>query len=122
LGNPDNPVICRHLHDVCYNPAEDAFYACTGDRDRPEGHECHWLRGTYDAGEDRWDWRVVVSESMNSRYKSGGINFVDGLLYWISDANGPKPHDRGVFRCHPGDLANPAAHTLLYNPGWNRAT
>ncbi len=37
LGNPDNPVICRHVHCVAYNPAEDAFYACTGDRDRAGG-------------------------------------------------------------------------------------
>jgi hypothetical protein len=54
---------------------------------------------------------------MNSRYKSGGINFVDGQLYWISDSNGPKPYDRGVFRCDPADIANPAKHTLLFNPG-----
>ena len=37
LGNPDNPVICRHIHTVAYNPAENAFYACTGDGDRPRG-------------------------------------------------------------------------------------
>ena len=49
LGDPDNPVICRHMHCVAYNPAENAFYACTGDADKAEGHECHWLRGTYDA-------------------------------------------------------------------------
>jgi hypothetical protein len=117
LGDPDNPVICRHVHDVSYNPAEDAFYACTGDRDRAEGHECHWLRGVYDSKKDRWRWKVIVSDAPNSRYKCGGINFVDGKLYWISDANGPKPYDRGVFRCDPGDIANPKAHTLLFNPG-----
>ncbi len=116
LGNPDSPVICRHVHCVAYNPAENAFYACTGDRDQPEGLECHWLRGTYDANKDQWHWKVIVSNRMNSRYKSGGINFVDGMLYWISDANGPKPHDRGVFRCAPADIANPKAHTLLFNP------
>ena len=102
LGDPDNPVICRHIHCVAYNPAENAFYACTGDRERPEGHECHWLRGTYDANKDKWNWKVVVSEPSNSRYKSGGINFVDGKLYWVADANGPKPHDRGIFSLRPG--------------------
>jgi hypothetical protein len=116
LGNPDNPVICRHIHDVAYNPAEDAFYACTGDFDREEGRECHWLRGTYDAGRDQWDWKVIVSDAMNSRYKCGGLNFVDGQLYWISDSNGPKPYDRGVFRCDPADITRPAAHTRLFNP------
>ena len=117
LGNADNPVICRHIHDVAYNPAENAFYACTGDFDRAQGHECHWLRGTYDANKDTWHWKVIVSDRMNSRYKCGGINFVDGQLYWISDSNGPKPYDRGVFRCDPADITNPAKHTLLFNPG-----
>jgi hypothetical protein len=116
LGHPDNPVFCRHVHCVAYNPVEKAFYACTGDADRAEGFECHWLRGTYDAGRDEWEWKVVVSDHLNSRYKSGGINFVDGELYWISDANGPEPYDRGIFRCAPADLAHPEAHTLLFNP------
>ncbi len=118
LGDPDNPVRARHVHTVAYNPAEDAFYACTGDGDREEGFlECHWLRGTYDWSADRWDWRVLVSDHTNSRYKSGGICFVDGQLYWISDSNGPEPHDRGIFRCAPADLTNPEKHTLLFNPG-----
>jgi hypothetical protein len=118
LGNPDNPIICRHVHTVAYNPDEEAFYACTGDHDKAEGYECHWLKGRYDARADEWDWTVLVSDRMNSRDKSGGINFVDGQLYWISDANvGPEPFDRGIFRCAPEDLTNPDAHTLLYNPG-----
>jgi hypothetical protein len=116
LGDPDNPVFCRHVHTVAYNPAEDAFYACTGDLSKAEGHECHWLRGTYDAAKDEWSWKVLVSDSSNSRYKAGGITFVDGMLYWISDANGPTPHDRGIFRCDPADLTKPEKHTLLFNP------
>jgi len=123
LGDPENPVICRHIHSVAYNPAEKAFYACTGDLDRGEGHgkECHWLRGTYDAAEDTWQWKVLVSGESNSRYKSGGINFVDGKLYWVADANGPKPHDRGIFRCDPADLADKDAHTMLFNPDYESA-
>ena len=116
LGNPDNPVICRHVHTVAYNPDENAFYACTGDGDRPEGFECHWLRGTYDAAADRWDWKVVISDHLNSRYKAGGISFVDGMLYWISDSNGPEPYDRGIFRCAPEDLTHPERHERLFNP------
>ncbi len=121
LGNPDNPVICRHIHSVMYNPAENAFYACTGDSDRENRYECHWLRGAYDAQQDAWDWKVIVSDRLNSRYKSGGINFVDGQLYWTSDANGPAPHDRGIFRCAPADIANPDKHTLLYDPKYELA-
>ena len=116
LGNPDNPVFARHVHDVSYNPAENAFYACTGDGDRPEGFECRWLRGTWDPVEDSWDWRTVHADHLNSRYKGGGINFVDGRLYWISDANGPEPYDRGIFSCAPEDLPNPERHTLLFDP------
>ncbi len=121
LGDADNPVICRHIHCVSYNPAENAFYACTGDSDRAEGYECHWLRGVYDAKTDEWCWKVVVSDKLNSRYKGGGINFVDGKLYWISDANGPQPHDRGIFCCDPADIAKPEAHTMLFNPEYECA-
>jgi hypothetical protein len=125
LGNPENQILCRHIHCVSYNRAENAFYACTGDHDisiakgkgKAKVHECHWLRGTYDAKADKWSWKVIVSASLNSRYKAGGINFVDGKLYWIADANGPKPHDRGIFMCDPADIANPAKHTRLFNPG-----
>ena len=116
LGNPDNLVRARHLHTVAYNPVEDAFYACTGDSDRPDWFECHWLRGTYDAAADVWDWRVIISDHLNSRYKAGGISFVDGQLYWISDSNGPEPYDRGIFRCAPEDIGRPERHTLLFNP------
>ncbi|MBT4822556.1 MAG: hypothetical protein HON70_43015, partial [Lentisphaerae bacterium] len=71
----------------------------------------------YDAEKDEWCWKVAVRDHLNSRYKAGGISFVDGQLYWISDSNGPEPYDRGVFRCAPEDLANPDAHTCLFNPG-----
>jgi hypothetical protein len=120
LGNPDCPVLCRHVHTVAYNPAENAFYACTGDLDRGAGHECHWLRGVYDAAKDSWQWKVLISTISNSRYKSGGITFAGGKLYWVSDANGPlegaAEHDRGIFRCAPGDLTRPEKHERLFNP------
>ncbi len=125
LGNPQNLVICRHIHSVAYNPAERAFYACTGDRDLEDRQECHWLRGNYDAKKDTWSWQVLASADRNSRFKSGGINFVDGQLYWAADANGPiqpgQKHDRGIFRCDPADLANPAKHTMLFNPEYESA-
>ncbi len=120
LGAPDNPVVCRHIHSVTYNPAENAFYACTGDIDRENGHgkECHWLRGTYDREADTWDWKVIVSSDANSRFKSGGLNFVDNEVYWVADANGPKTiretYDRGVFKCAPEDIPNKEKHTLIF--------
>jgi len=123
LGDPDNPVIARHIHSVAYNPAEDAFYACTGDIKRgPKAkEECHWLRGTYDSAKDKWNWKVIITESSNTRYKAGGINFVDGRMYWISDANGPEPWDRGIFHCDPADIGNPKAHTRLFNSNYECA-
>ncbi len=120
IGNPENPVVCRHIHSVSYNPVENAFYACTGDLDRKigVGLECHWLRGTYDAKTESWEWKVVVSSDANSRFKSGGINFVDGQVYWVADANGPKSlresYDRGIFRCAPEDIADKSKHVRIY--------
>jgi hypothetical protein len=126
LGDAGNPIICRHVHSVAYNPVEKAFYACTGDLDRGQNrHECHWLRGTYDAKADTWAWNVLVSVNSNSRFKSGGINFVDGQLYWASDANGLNPaiekYDRGIFRCAPADLADPTKHTKLFEAPFEMA-
>lgn len=129
LGDPNIPIVCRHIHSVAYNPLENAFYASTGDHDRVDGprgskHECHWLRGTYDAASDSWDWKVLVSSDSNSRFKSGGINFVDGQLYWAADANGTNgsmPHDRGIFRCAPADIADVTKHTMLFNPEYESA-
>ena len=125
LGNPDNSTICRHLHSVMYHPEEDAFYACSGDIDRGHGNECHWLRGKYDAPADSWKWEVIVSSNANSRFKSGGINFVDGKVYWAADANGPKTiretYDRGIFRCDPADIPHPEKHTRLFNPEYESA-
>lgn len=125
LGDASNTVICRHVHSVVYNPDERAFYACTGDIDRGFGKECHWLKGTYDALADSWDWRVIVSVDSNSRYKSGGISFVDGQLYWAADANGPKQpdeeYDRGIFRCLPHELADPQKHTQLFDAEFEMA-
>ena len=124
LGDATNPVICRHIHNVTYSPTENAFYACTGDIDRGHGNECHWLRGTYDAKADGWSWKVIISVNSDSRFKCGGINFVDGRVYWIADANGPKvgpEHDRGIFTCAPADITDTTKHTLLFNPKFESA-
>jgi hypothetical protein len=116
LGDAKNTVLARHVHTVAYNPGDDAFYACTGDGTRGLGHECHWMRGTYDAKKDQWNWKILTSVASNSRYKSGGIYFVNGKVYWASDSNGPEPYDRGMFRCDVADLLNPEKHTNMYNP------
>ncbi len=120
VGDPGNKIVCRHIHSVTYNKAENAFYACSGDIDRKNGHgmECHWLRGLYDRAADSWKWKVVVSADANSRFKTGGLNFVDNKVYWVADANGPKTiretYDRGVFRCAPGDIPNKEEHEMIY--------
>ena len=124
LGDPANPIIARHVHNVTYNPDENAFYACTGDIDRGHGKECHWLRGTYDATADAWDWKVIISVDSNSRYKCGGINFIEGKCYWIADANGPaiaNRYDRGIFVCDPADIADKSKHQMLFNPEFESA-
>ncbi|MCX6839512.1 MAG: hypothetical protein NTX35_17125 [Verrucomicrobia bacterium] len=124
LGDPNNKLIARHIHNVTYNPTENAFYACTGDIDRTHGKEVHWLRGTYDAKADVWDWKLLISVDSNSRFKCGGINFIDGQMYWIADANGPaiaNRHDRGIFVCAPKDITDTSKHTLLFNPMFESA-
>ena len=124
LGDAANPLIARHVHNVTYSPGENAFYAVTGDIDRGHGNECHWIRGTYDATGDKWDWKLLISVNSNSRFKCGGLNFINGQVYWIADANGPaiaNRHNRGIFRCDPKDITDTEKHTLLFNPGYESA-
>lgn len=124
LGDPKNPLFARHIHNVCYNPSEGVFYACTGDIDRGDGKEVHWIRGSYDAKADTWDWKHVISVDSNSRFKAGGMNFIDGKMYWIADANGPalaNRYDRGIFMCDPKDFTDTSKHTLLFNPMFESA-
>ena len=42
-------------------------------------------------------------------------------MYWAADANGKKPHDRGIFRCAPADIATPSKHTMLFDPEYESA-
>jgi hypothetical protein len=124
LGDPANPLIARHIHNVTYHATENAFYAVTGDIDRGHGNEVHWLRGTYDAAADQWAWKTLISVNSNSRFKCGGLNFIDGQICWIADANGlaiANRYDRGIFQCAPQDLTDTTKHTLLYNPGYESA-
>jgi hypothetical protein len=125
LGDAANPLICRHVHCVTFNPVEKAFYACTGDLERGFGKECHWLRGAYDLNHDRWTWKVLTSVDANSRYKTGGMQFWDGKCYLIADANGPKRndevYDRGIFRCSPEDITLPSKHEKLFDPTYELA-
>ncbi|MBK8035942.1 MAG: hypothetical protein IPK22_02225 [Verrucomicrobiaceae bacterium] len=124
LGNPKNQLIARHIHNVTYNPAENAFYAVTGDIDRGDGNEVHWLRGTYNAAADQWDWKLVISVNSNSRFKCGGLNFIDGKCHWIADANGlaiGNRYDRGIFVSDPKDITDTTKHSMLFNPGYESA-
>ena len=124
LGDPKNPLFARHVHNVTYHAAENAFYACTGDIDRGDGKEVHWIRGTYDAKADAWDWKHLISVDSNSRFKAGGMNFIDGKMYWIADANGPalaNRYDRGIFTCDPKDFTDTTKHTMLFNPMFEAA-
>jgi hypothetical protein len=124
LGNPKNQLIARHIHNVTYNPAENAFYAVTGDIDRGDGNEVHWLRGTYNAAADQWDWKLVISVNSNSRFKCGGLNFIDGKCHWIADANGlaiANRYDRGIFVSDPKDITDTTKHSMLFNPGYESA-
>ncbi len=118
IGDPNNPEICRHIHGVTYNPYDNAFYACTGDGDRDGQHEVHWMRGTYDWAADKWDWKILISVGSNSRYKSGGFNFLDGKMYWAADANGKiepnEVHDRGLFRCDIADILDKSKHEVMF--------
>jgi hypothetical protein len=114
LGDATNDSICRHVHSIACDEENSTFYVTTGDFDRTSKYECHWLKGVYNLSEDSWVWSFVVSASNATRYKSGGMHFVDGYIYFVSDATDGGAPELGVFKCLPADITNTENHTRLY--------
>ena len=67
LGDRANPIICRHIHAVAFNPAERAFYACTATSTAAMEMNATGCAANTTRRADKWDWQVLVSVDSNSR-------------------------------------------------------
>jgi uncharacterized protein (TIGR02145 family) len=116
LGDPDNPLIARHIHSV--NIGQDGnFYACTGDWEE----EIHFLKCSYDKLADTWSTIDLLSAESRTwqRMRALGVYERNGYLYWGSDGpgtfiyNGVQYDCLGIYKCAFADINDPSKHILL---------
>jgi hypothetical protein len=116
LGDPNNPLIARHIHSV--NIGEDGnFYVCTGDIEQ----EMHFLKCSYNRNADTWNINdLLTGESKNwQRMRALGVFERNGYLYWGSDGPGTFTFKGltydcwGIYKCSISDINDPSKHILL---------
>jgi uncharacterized protein (TIGR02145 family) len=116
LGDPENPLITRHVHSV--NTGGDGnFYACTGDDDL----EIHFLKCSYDDISDSWEVNDLLTGERRDwqRMRALGVYERDGYLYWGSDGPGTFTYHGirydcfGIYKCAAEDINDPSKHILL---------
>jgi hypothetical protein len=95
---------CKHIHNVDFNPADNTFWAQTGDE--PWVTYSHWMKGTYDFPTDVWTWTWIAS---GVNFKTSNIIFKDGYAYWAWD-NTPG----GVCKCAYADMADYTKHVKVF--------
>ncbi len=116
LGDPDNPILTRHIHGV--NIGEDGnFYVCTGDVNQ----EMHFLKCSYNSAADTWDINdLLTGESRNwQRMRAIGVYERNGYLYWGSDGPGIFTYKgvtyecEGIYKCAVYAINDPSQHILV---------
>jgi len=122
LGDPTNPIICRHTHEFSYNKYDGKIYITCGDSHvRPE---LHIFETKYNKSTDTWDELVdlVDDENRNQIHRAIGIGFdKDGYFYFGSDAdfvphthNGVEYDVQGMFKVHKSNINDISKYELLH--------
>lgn len=75
-------LIARHVHAVSYNHADGYFWVQTGDG----ANTVNWMKGLYDFDTDTWTWTSVKVSDGESYWKTCGIGFYSGYMYWCNDS------------------------------------
>jgi hypothetical protein len=116
LGDPENPLITRHVHSVNIG-GDGNFYACTGDDDQ----EMHFLKCSYNNISDSWEVNDLLTGERSDwqRMRALGVYERDGYLYWGSDGPGTFTYRGvqydcyGIYKCAIEDINDPSKHILL---------
>lgn len=122
LGNLNNPIITRHVHEVSYNKYNNKIYiTCGDDDDRPE---LHIFETSYNKLNNTWAPFVdLISDKARCQiHRAIGIGFDEnGYLYFGSDAdpqiikqNGNHYDSQGVYKVHINDINNISKYVLLH--------
>lgn len=122
LGNPKNPVICRHVHEVSYNKYNNKIYITCGDAHASP--ELHLFETSYNKQTDTWAPLVdlISDEARCQRHRIIGIGFdKNNYMYFGSDGapqiikqKGLTYDSQGVYKVHIKDINDMSKYQLLY--------
>lgn len=122
LGNSNNSIIARHVHEVSYNKYNNKIYiTCGDDNTKPE---LHIFETSYNKQTDTWAPLVdlISDKDRCQRHRAIGIGFDEnGYLYFGSDAdpqtiiqNGNQYDSQGVYKVHIKDINDLSKYKLLH--------
>lgn len=115
VGDPSNPIVCRHIHNVQYNSFDNKWYMFTGDDSLSGVDEVHWFTGQYNSTTDVWTWNKLLTSDQTTRYKATGMWFIDDKIYWGSDKTGSGGQVNGIWYSTISNITTYANHVLLAN-------
>lgn len=121
LGDPNNPIVTRHVHAVKFCPHNGKYYMFTGDANRaiPANDEIHWFEGTYDKQLDTWSWirldfGLTVPIEETSNLKTTDCFFEGDTMYYASDYTGGTDITKtGLWKVKIDDINDPTKHEQI---------
>lgn len=96
MGNPDNEVICRHVHGISWDAYTNKFWICTGDQTIDGKYENHWMTAEY--VNNNWVFTVIVSGAETSRYKVCTLFFDEDNIYFNVDISEVENELNGAWK------------------------
>lgn len=102
--NDTDPTLCRHVHSVDFNPADNTFWIQTGDE--PTTRDSHWIKGTYNLTLDTWEWERIGT---GDNYKTSNMVFQGDYIYYAWDIS-----FGGVARVKYDEVNLPEKHELVF--------
>ena len=106
-GDAGNPVICRHGHNITFNPAIDEWYGTFGDF--RVNNACPTLKGVFNYAANTSTWAVLANGPDVIYNKCfAGIFYLDGYVYFVTDSDNDI-----IFRCLWADIEDTTKHEKL---------
>lgn len=115
---------CKHIHGINHCYLDNSWWMSTGDGT----DEVHIVKWTYDYVNDIWSGTKIAGDNLPSStenssmcvFKSVGLHFYDGYVYWCTDTN-PLPDYWGIWRCPITTYGDKTKNELLFRfdyEGW----
>ena len=120
LGDSENSLIVRHIHEISHNIYDGSFYVSTGDNHVTD--EIHILKFDYDSGLDEWSVPIDLLDNSTQRQRMVQLGFdADGYMYYGSDGdpsvitqNDIAYNVWGLYKCKIEDVSDLSKHIELF--------